>query len=310
MVKPAITLVFGATAALFFSASSQRPDVNGTWVASTDAPPGVAAAPSPVLGPRLGLRTEGDSITLTRPRGDDVLAVKYKLDGTPSTYRVPGRLCEGDAQVIETLKWEETALVLNLTGRVPAGGGPATSFNVRRVMRIVGDTLVVQGTMNQAGKVLDIATVYKRSPDAIPAPKPAAAFTGPAATIADAAWIGGVWSGPNGSVTVEERWTPAASGGMIGVGRTLRGAALASFEFLCIAERNGTLVYAAMPDARFPATFFTLTSFTPTSATFENPSHDFPKLIRYTKLADGSLETAISAGPTAKPTTFVLKREQ
>jgi hypothetical protein len=175
------------------------------------------------------------------------------------------------------LKWEETALVLNLTGRVPAGGGPATSFNVRRMMRIVGDTLVVQGTMNQAGKVLDVATVYKRSPDAIPAPKPAAAFTGPAATIADAAWIGGVWSGPNGSTTVEERWTPAASGGMIGVGRTLRGAALASFEFLCIAERNGTLVYAAMPDARFPATFFTLSNITPTSATFENPSHDFPE---------------------------------
>jgi len=309
MVKPAITLVFGATAALFFSASSQRPDANGTWVASTDAPPGVAAAPSPVLGPRFALRTDGDSITLTRPRGDDVLAVNYKLDGTPSTYRVPGRLCEGEAQVIETLKWEEAALVLNLTGRVPAGGGPPTSFNVRRVMRLTGDSLVVQGNMTQAGKPTEVATVYKRSSETMPAPKPAA-FNGPAATIADAAWIAGVWSGPNGTVTVEERWTPAASGGMIGVGRTLRGAALTGFEFLCIAERNGTLVYAAMPDARFPATFFTLTGVTPTSATFENPSHDFPKLIRYTKLADGSLETAISAGPTAKPTTFVLKREQ
>ena len=308
MLRPAVSLVFGAVSAMFFSASSQRPDVNGAWVASTDAPSGVGAAPSPVLGPRFALRTEGDAITLTRPRGDDALAVKYKLDGTPSTYRVPGRLCEGEAQVIETLKWEDGALVLAMSGRIPAGGGPTAAFNVRRVMRIVGDTLVIQGTMNQAGKAVDIATVYKRSTDVLPAPKPAAA--GPAATIAEAAWIAGVWSGPNGTVTVEERWTPAASGGMIGVGRTLRGPALASFEFLCIAERNGTLVYAAMPDARFPATFFTLSNITPTSATFENPSHDFPKLIRYTKLADGSLETAISAGPTAKPTTFVLKREQ
>src|SRR5262245_3050529 len=262
MVKPAVTLVFGALSAMFFSGSSQRPDVSATWVASTDAPQGTTAAPSPVLGPRFALRTEGDSMTVTRPRGDDSLAVKYKLDGTPSTYRVPGRLCEGEAQVIETLKWEEGALVLTWTGRIPAGGGPPVSFNARRVMRMVGDTLVVQGTMNQAGKTLDVATVYKRSNDVIPAPK--AAVVGPAATIADAAWIAGVWSGLNGTSTVEERWTPAASGGMIGVGRTLRGAALTGFEFLCIAERNGTLVYAAMPDARFPATFFTLSSITPT----------------------------------------------
>ena len=96
---------------------------------------------------------------------------------------------------------------------------------------------------------------------------------------------------------------------MIGVGRTLRGAALGSFEFLCIAERDGTLVYIAMPDARTPATFFTLTSITADSATFENPSHDFPKLIRYSKLADGSLQTTISAGGTSKPTSFRLKKQ-
>src|SRR5262245_49198866 len=121
MVKPAITLVFGSLSALVFSGSSQRPDVTATWVASTDAPAGLTAAPSPVLGPRFALRVEGDSITLTRPTRDDVLAVTYKLDGSPSTYRIPGRLCEGEAQVIETMKWEDGALVLTVTGRVPAG---------------------------------------------------------------------------------------------------------------------------------------------------------------------------------------------
>jgi hypothetical protein len=262
------------------------------------------------MGPRFALRIEGESITLTRPTRDDTLAVTYKLDGTASSYRIPGRLCAGEDQVLESMKFEEGALVLTVTGRVPAGGGPATTLSVRRVMRLSGDTLVVQGSMTQAGKPADVATVYKRSAETMPAPKPAASFKGPAATIADAGWIAGVWSGLNGAVTVEERWTPAASGGMIGVGRTLRGAALTGFEFLCIAERQGTLVYAAMPDARFPATFFTLTTITPTSATFENPSHDFPKVIRYTKLPDGSLETMISGGGTSKPTTFVLRREQ
>ena len=34
---------------------------------------------------------------------------------------------------------------------------------------------------------------------------------------------------------------------------------MTAFEFLCIVERNGGLVYTAMPNARMPATDFTLT---------------------------------------------------
>jgi hypothetical protein len=131
----------------------------------------------------------------------------------------------------------------------------------------------------------------------------------PRATIAEVAWISGTWIGTAGSITVEERWTPTAGGSMLGIGRTLKNGVMSSFEFLCIAERDGGLVYTAIPNGRTPPTDFTLTAVTADSATFENPAHDFPKLVRYTRRADGTLETAISGGASEKPQSFVLKRQ-
>src|SRR5215218_8212983 len=124
----------------------------------------------------------------------------------------------------------------------------------------------------------------------------AAAVAGAKGTIADAAWIAGTWTGSAGAVSVDERWTPAADGSMLGMGRTLRGDRLASFEFVCITERGGTLVYTAMPNARTPATDFVATAIGPDGLTFENPAHDFPKLVRYARRADGRLETTVSGG--------------
>ena len=96
---------------------------------------------------------------------------------------------------------------------------------------------------------------------------------------------------------------------MLGVGRTLRNRSMVSFEFLCIAERQGGLVYTAMPNARTPATDFMSTTVSAGSVTFENPTHDFPKLIRYARLADGSLETTVGGDAKQKPQVIVLKKQ-
>jgi hypothetical protein len=43
---------------------------------------------------------------------------------------------------------------------------------VRRLLRLDGaETLVVEGTMTQAGQPRQVATVYKRSADPLPAPR-------------------------------------------------------------------------------------------------------------------------------------------
>jgi len=126
------------------------------------------------------------------------------------------------------------------------------------------------------------------------------------ATIAQIAWIAGTWSGGGGGATFEERWTPPAGGAMLAVSRTLKGDRMVAFEFLRIVERNGGLVYVAQPDGR-PPTDFVLTEIAADSATFENPSHDFPKMIRYARQADGSLEARISDGGQ-RAQSFVFRR--
>ena len=83
---------------------------------------------------------------------------------------------------------------------------------------------------------------------------------------------------------------------------------MSAFEFLCIVERDGGLVYQAMPNGRSPATDFTLTKLEGETAVFENPAHDFPKMIRYSVLADGSLEATVSGATGSQPQTFRFKK--
>ena len=126
-----------------------------------------------------------------------------------------------------------------------------------------------------------------------------------AAKIAQISWLAGLWVGTTGS---EERWTTAASGSMIGVSRTLRKGEMLEFEFLCIVERGGTLVYQAMPGGRMPATDFTLAGIEAAAVTFENQAHDFPKRIRYSLQPDGTLEATTTGAPGSRTFTFRFKR--
>ncbi|HEU4892346.1 MAG TPA: DUF6265 family protein [Vicinamibacterales bacterium] len=138
---------------------------------------------------------------------------------------------------------------------------------------------------------------------------PAQDRTAPArATIADLGWLAGDWVGTQGRATIEERWTPAAGGAMLAVSRTIKDDRLAAFEYLRIVERDRGLVYIAQPNGR-PPTEFVLAAMTADSATFENPAHDFPKMIRYTRRPDGSLEARVSGANGERPQTFVFTRQ-
>lgn len=311
-----MTLVVTAVLALAAvpGSAQTRPDFSGTWTATKDAPGGVTAAPSPVFGERFAVRQSGDNLSVVRPVRDIAMVTPYVLDGREVRTQIPGGLCQGDAEMIEVGTRDGDAIALTMTGSTPSGGGAVMKRDIRRVLRLQSpDTLVVESRMAIQGELRPVATVYKRSNEPIPgADAPAAAPKRPA-TIAQAAWISGVWIGTpgiTGQTTVEERWTPAAGGSMIGVSRTLRGTSMSAFEFLCIVERGGTLIYTAMPNGRTPPTHFTLTEVTADSATFENPSHDFPKMVRYTRRPDGSLETTIAGEGGQRAQSVALKRQE
>jgi hypothetical protein len=126
------------------------------------------------------------------------------------------------------------------------------------------------------------------------------------AVIADIGWLAGTWANEGKGVLSEERWTPPAGGAMLATSRTVKGDRMVAFEFLRIVERDAGLVYIAQPNGR-PPTDFVLTAFSAQSATFENPAHDFPKMIRYTLRPDGILDATISDGGK-RAQTFTFKR--
>jgi Domain of unknown function (DUF6265) len=290
----------------------QRPDLTGSWVSTSEAPADLPAAPGAVLGQRFWIRHAGDTFTIVRPVRDSTVAAALPLDGREVRTTIPGGVCQGDAQSIETASWEGNAIAFTVVGSVPPGGGAATKLSTRRLFRLQSpDMLVIEASMRESagggGAMRRVGTVYKRSTD--PEPTPPQRSPAAAATIAQIAWLSGTWIGVAGTTTVEERWTPVAGGSLLGVARTLRNGVMASFEFLCIAERHGALVYTAMPNARTPATDFMSTAVTADGAMFENPAHDFPKSIRYARLPDGSLQTTVAGDAKQKPEVFVLKRQ-
>jgi uncharacterized protein DUF6265 len=290
--------------------TQQRPDMSGTWIATNDTPAALAAAPAAVMGPQFALRHDGQTLTVVRRIRDVNVAMTYTLDGSDVRNRIPGALCMPDTESVERGAWEAGGIALTTVGSVPPGGGAMTTLNVKRVLRLeTPDTLVVEGTIRDSaqGAPRTVGTAYTRSPD----PMPVAGASTPAirqapARIAQVAWMSGGWASTSGA---EERWTASAGGSMLAVSRTLRNGVMSAFEFLCVVERAGGLVYQAMPNGRMPATDFTLTRIEPTSATFENPAHDFPKLIRYTLLPDGRLEAVVGGDPKQKALTFTFKRQ-
>jgi hypothetical protein len=309
--------VGGCMAALLTScavaAAQGRPDLSGTWAASPE-PTGTAPAGRPlppVYGQQFTIDHQGQALTVTRTFAGGPATIKYALDGSETTSRMPGRLCEPDSGAMWTAAWSGDAVVLSMVGAVPPNGKPI-KMDVRGSLKLEApDTLRVELAARVAGQAEPrvTSTVYKRAtPSTATAPAPA--IDKAKGSMAQVAWISGTWARTAGTTTIEERWTPAAGGAMIGVSRTIRDGNMSAFEFLCIVERDGGLVYQAMPNGRSPATDFTLTKIDADNAIFENPAHDFPKMIRYTKRPDGSLEAAVSGAPGSKPLTFLFTRQQ
>ena len=288
------------------------PDINGTWVATKDAPPAMPAAPSAVFGDRFALRSEGGNLTLLRPvRGrTTAFLTVHPLDGTETRIMSPSRPCLGQSGQTISTAWVGDGLRYTIAGSIAPGGLTPTRVGLNYTFRkLSADTLVVESTMRDSAgaEPRAVGTVYRRSTETL-VPGPVAGPPVAPATLAQVAWISGDWVSANGTTLIEERWSPGNGGAMIATSRTLRGDVMTEFEFLCLAERDGTLVYTAMPNAG-AQTEFTLTRLDADSATFENPAHDFPKMIRYARLPDGSMEAVVSGAANSRPRTFVFKRK-
>jgi hypothetical protein len=113
----------------------------------------------------------------------------------------------------------------------------------------------------------------------------------PPAAVAELGWMSGNWATTVNNVMTEEAWSAPRGGVMLGYSRATSGERLREFEFLRIqAGEDGVPAYLAQPGGR-PAVPFRMTAHDATSATFDNPAHDFPQRIRYVRTGDVMVAT-------------------
>jgi hypothetical protein len=93
-------------------------------------------------------------------------------------------------------------------------------------------------------------------------------------------WMVGSWSGPYDDRSIEEHWSPARAGMMLGTNRTIAFGRVVHFEFLQIEATDDGIFYRAWPQAQPPASF-RLTDASRSRAVFANPNHDYPSRIIY-----------------------------
>jgi hypothetical protein len=100
------------------------------------------------------------------------------------------------------------------------------------------------------------------------------------------AWMQGSWCGKDEDQVLEETWMMPAEGEAIGMSRTLAGGRMISFEFMRIANLDGTETLLAQPNGDAPVSF-PRTDGGEGWIRFENKEHDYPQRIEYRESATG-----------------------
>lgn len=265
----------------------------GEWIYVEDRTEGRPVEQhQPSTSAKLVFRVEKDAVVLVRRREE----IRMPLDGSPTDVTNEGRFSRYRGSWKDGTYTYEVEM-LNATDKSVTG-------LLRFAMQPTSEGLLARVEVNPPTGMQSLA-LYRQAKD-IALPTPAKAG------IADLAWLAGAWQGTRGTAgttTIEEHWSPARGGAMLGVSRTVARQRMTAFEFLRVVERDGGLVYIAQPGGG-PATEFVLTEVGASRAVFENPRHDSPQRIVYELSGEGRLSTSIGYRKGGKPQSFAYGREE
>ena len=118
-------------------------------------------------------------------------------------------------------------------------------------------------------------------------------------SLQSVAWLSGCWEGRQGKAVIEEIWSKAAGGSMLGLGRTVNGNRTVSFEFMQFRVENGSLVFLPQPQGGARVSFPLKDSFGE-KVTFENLKHDFPQRVIYERKGKASMLASIEGEQAGK----------
>lgn len=125
-------------------------------------------------------------------------------------------------------------------------------------------------------------------------------------------WLVGTWENKTTRGSVYETWQNAADGELHGKSYAVKGGDTLVFETVRLAKEKDVLYYIpTVPNQnQGKAVRFKATSIKEDRLTFENPEHDFPQVITYTRISEDSLVAEISGtrqGQVRKQ-TFPMRR--
>ena len=282
------------------SASAQFDELralDGEWIFVEDLTDGrtLEQLTSPMAS-KFSMQVEKDAVVLNG-HGSGHRDVRVELDGAITEVAEPKTISRYRGG------WKEGEFVYEVAFQRLAEGAVGGIKSIRRKFRMTPKGLIVSVAVDPPTGSESIG-LYRHAEDiamAVPAK----------ATISDLAWMANNWVGTRSSgSSVEERWSPPLGGSMLAVSRTVNTSdKMVAFEYLRVVEREGGLVYIAMPGGAKP-TEFVLTELNATRAVFDNPRHDYPKRIVYELSAEGVLSTTIGSLKGGTPRRFEFKREE
>ncbi|WP_395046866.1 DUF6265 family protein [Flavobacterium sp.] len=126
-------------------------------------------------------------------------------------------------------------------------------------------------------------------------------------------WLLGEWGNTTKESDFTENWTKKSDSTFVGVSYVLVANDTVFYETVVLEQKNDSLFYTVSvkdQNKEKPVSFY-LTISSKNELVFENPKHDFPNKIIYTKVAKDSLVAEISGiqnGKEAKE-AFPMKRK-
>jgi hypothetical protein len=116
-------------------------------------------------------------------------------------------------------------------------------------------------------------------------------------------WMLGVWHMETPKVKVEETWRKLGDRTFEGdsVTRSKADGKILARESIILAEMGGEIFYIARPSQNPYPVAFRLVLLQARTAVFENPQHDFPQKITYSRNQDGSLDASVEGPQDGKP---------
>ena len=114
--------------------------------------------------------------------------------------------------------------------------------------------------------------------------------------IKKATWLIGTWENKTSRGSLYETWTKVNDMELLGKSYMLKEKDTITFEKVQLIQKSNSLFYIPIvkdQNNNQPVSF-SLKKITDTEMVFENPEHDFPQLVSYTKITSDSLVAEIS----------------